>query len=83
MLALMGVYRDGWRRPLEGVELWEGLSLVATLSGTIMAQLVAHHVEGAALERTIRAELRLPPRPVLQALNGRRLRGRAPEEQES
>ena len=60
MLTLVGLYRDGWRRPVEAVELWHGLKLLATLPGPILAQLVAHHVEGLVLEQTVRRELRLP-----------------------
>lgn len=83
MLSLVGVYRDGWRRPVETVEVWEGYSLLATVSGLIVAQLVAHQLEGVVLERAVRQELGVGPlpltRPRLPGVHARRLRGWAKE----
>lgn len=65
MFALVGIYHDGWRRPLEGVEVWYGTRLCCILSPELHRALVRHYVEGADLAEQVRQVVGDHPRPRL------------------
>ena len=88
MLSLVAVFRHrGWRFPLgddDVLEVFRGFELVGRIPVAVVVSLVAHHVEGAAVEARLRKALGMAaPRTdateakkPLRAVNGRRLRGR-------